>query len=123
VKLLPQFQIGGTPAPRVKRQVPHTCPGDQPVLTVTAWAKSQPMPELIYCEPLQRVSAVILPVVLPADLVTRCIQIGGIGNWMSWASLAKRWGVWAVFADERWAESQSVLGGTRPRGWKFQFLN
>jgi len=123
VNINPQFQIPAPILPRTRRRVPHTCPGDSPVLAVLPLPQTEPLPELIYCEQLQRVAAVVMPRVLPADLVNRCIQIGGIGVWNSWTKLAKAWGVWAVFADERWAMAQTVLAGSRPRGWKFTFLS
>ncbi|MBN8246221.1 MAG: hypothetical protein J0L84_02115 [Verrucomicrobia bacterium] len=123
MKLHPEYQVKPAATPRIKRQVPHACPGDKPVVAILPTGYIGPAPEMIYCDALQRVVAVIVPKVLRADLLERCIKIGGIGTWKSQSHLAKSWGVWCVIGDDRWAEAQAVLDGARPRGWKFQFLN
>ncbi|MCW5558175.1 MAG: hypothetical protein KIT22_10140 [Verrucomicrobiae bacterium] len=91
-----------------------------PVLIIST---SQPLPELIFSESLKRVAAVVVPSPLRPEMVTRIVSIGGLDRWKSWPSLAKRWGVWSVFGEEKWGVSETVLSGSRPRGWRFHLLD
>lgn len=101
-------------------RVPHRCPGDAPVIGLVPLSSAL---ELIYSTSLGRVAGIIIPQPVSEEIVLRCSCIGGVREWKSWGDLAKRWGVWAVFGEDRWGVSETVLSGTRPNGWKFRFVN
>jgi len=96
---------------------PRRCPGGQPVLPVGGAL------ELIYSSSLSRVAGVIIPMPVTEEILSRCASIGGVREWKSWSDLAKRWGAWAVFGEDRWGVAETVLSGSRPKGWKFRFLD
>lgn len=92
---------------------------DQPVSFVVPAARKL---ELVMNEERTRAVAILMEN-LPSRMaeIEACYAFGH-GIWSDCNKLARRWQVWAVFADPAWAEGQVKHNASRPTGIAFAIL-